>query len=64
MDPFEAGIGFAVALDSEDDFVGRSALEERKAHPQRKLVGLELAGQETASTATGSTSPASAPRRG
>ncbi len=48
VDPFEAGIGFAVALDSEDDFVGKEALEERKAHPQRKLVGLELAGQETA----------------
>ena len=48
VDPFEAGIGFAVALDSEDDFVGKAALEERKAHPQRRLVGLELAGSETA----------------
>jgi aminomethyltransferase len=48
VDPFEAGIGFAVALDSEDDFVGKQALLERQAHPQRKLVGLELAGQETA----------------
>jgi aminomethyltransferase len=48
IDPFEAGIGFAVALDSEDDFVGKRALVERKAHPQRKLVGLELTGQETA----------------
>src|SRR5207342_3941912 len=47
-DPFEAGIGFAVALDSEDDFVGKAALQERRAHPQRKLIGLELAGQETA----------------
>lgn len=43
--PFEAGIGFTVALKStEDDFVGRQVLEERKAHPQRQLVGLELAG--------------------
>ena len=42
-DPFEAGIGFTVALKSkEDDFIGRAALEERKAHPQRKLVGLEV----------------------
>ena len=42
-DPFEAGIGFTVALDStEDDFVGRATLEERKAHPQRKLVGLDI----------------------
>jgi glycine cleavage system T protein (aminomethyltransferase) len=48
IDPFEAGIGFAVALDSEDDFIGKEALLERRAHPQRKLVGLELAGQETA----------------
>ncbi len=48
VDPFEAGIGFAVALDSEDDFVGKEALIERRAHPQRKLVGLELEGSETA----------------
>jgi aminomethyltransferase len=47
VDPFEAGIGFAVALDTEDDFVGKAALVERKAHPQRKLVGLELEGSET-----------------
>jgi aminomethyltransferase len=48
VDPFEAGIGFAVALDSEDDFVGKEALIERSAHPQRKLVGLELEGNEIA----------------
>jgi aminomethyltransferase len=48
VDPFEAGIGFAVKLDSEDDFVGKEALIERKEHPQRKLVGLELEGNETA----------------
>jgi aminomethyltransferase len=48
VDPFEAGIGFAVDLETEDDFVGREALEERKAHPQRALVGLELEGSETA----------------
>src|SRR4051794_11453601 len=48
VDPFEAGIGFAVNLDVEEDFVGKEALIERKAHPQRKLVGLELAGNETA----------------
>jgi aminomethyltransferase len=28
--------------------VGRAALEERHAHPQRALVGLELEGNETA----------------
>ena len=47
VDPFEAGIGFAVALDDED-FVGRDALLERREHPQRRLVGLELGGNETA----------------
>ena len=47
VDPFEAGIGFAVALDGED-FVGRDALLERSEHPQRRLVGLELEGNETA----------------
>jgi glycine cleavage system T protein (aminomethyltransferase) len=46
VDPFEAGIGFAVALDHDEDFVGRAALEERKAHPQRRLVGLEIDGNE------------------
>ncbi|MQA61384.1 MAG: DUF1989 domain-containing protein [Actinophytocola sp.] len=49
-DPYEAGIGFTVPLKTkEDDFVGRDALLSRKAHPQRKLVGLELAGNEPAS---------------
>jgi aminomethyltransferase len=49
-DPFEAGIGFAVPLKSKaDDFIGRDALLERKAHPQRTLVGLRLDGNETAS---------------
>jgi aminomethyltransferase len=48
VDPFEAGIGFAVKLDSEDDFVGKEALIERSQHPQRVLVGLELDGNETA----------------
>jgi aminomethyltransferase len=48
VDPFEAGIGFTVKLDSEDDFVGKDALIERSEHPQRRLVGLELEGNETA----------------
>jgi aminomethyltransferase len=48
VDPFEAGIPFVVDLGTEDDFVGREALEERKAHPQHVLVGLELEGNETA----------------
>jgi aminomethyltransferase len=49
VDPFEAGIGFAVPLRSkQDDFVGRAALERRAAAPQRTLVGLELEGNEPA----------------
>lgn len=46
-DPFEAGIGFAVPLESKvADFVGREALIRRKAHPSRKFVGLLVDGQE------------------
>jgi glycine cleavage system T protein (aminomethyltransferase) len=48
VDPFEAGIPFVVDLESDEDFVGRQALEERHEHPQRVLVGLELEGSETA----------------
>jgi aminomethyltransferase len=47
-DPFEAGIGFTVALKGNEEFVGRDALLKRKESPQRVLVGLELAGGETA----------------
>ena len=48
-DPFEAGIGFTVPLKSkEEDFIGRDALVQRKENPQRRLVGLELAGNEPA----------------
>jgi aminomethyltransferase len=46
-DPFEAGIGFTVPLRSKnEDFVGREALVRRNEHPQRKLVGLEMEGDE------------------
>jgi aminomethyltransferase len=45
-DPFEAGIGFTVALSGNEDFVGKASLLGRRAHPQRTLVGLELAGEE------------------
>jgi aminomethyltransferase len=48
-DPFEAGIGFTVPLKTkQEDFIGREALVTRKESPQRKLVGLELIGDETA----------------
>ena len=50
-DPFEAGIGFTVPLKSKtDDFIGREALERRKAHPVRRLVGLDLEGGVVPST--------------
>jgi aminomethyltransferase len=42
-DPFEAGIGFTVPLKTKsDDFIGKSALIERKEHPRHKLVGLDV----------------------
>jgi aminomethyltransferase len=49
VDPFEAGIGFTVPKSKEDDYVGKEALAERREHPQRRLVGLELEGNEVAS---------------
>ena len=44
-DPFEAGIGSTVPLDSKsEDFIGREALVKRKANATRTLVGLDLDG--------------------
>jgi aminomethyltransferase len=46
-DPFEAGIGFTVPLQSKnEDFIGREALVRRNQCPQKKLVGLEIEGDE------------------
>lgn len=46
-DPFEAGIAFTVPLKTKtDDFIGREALLQRKEHPRRKLVGLEIDSNE------------------
>jgi aminomethyltransferase len=46
-DPFEAGIGFTVALKGKTAaFIGRQALSERKEHPRHKLVGLEIDANE------------------
>ena len=48
-DPFEAGIGFTVPLDSKtEDFIGRDALIERNATAARTLVGLKLDGDDAA----------------
>jgi aminomethyltransferase len=49
-DPFAAGLGPVVALSKESDFVGRAALEEKKAAGSgatsgRKLVGLKGLGR-------------------
>ena len=53
-DPFEAGIGFTVALKSTNEpFIGREALEARKSSPQRRLVGLELEGGQVPVAADG-----------
>ncbi|MEM7524763.1 MAG: glycine cleavage T C-terminal barrel domain-containing protein, partial [Pseudomonadota bacterium] len=41
VDAYEAGLGFAVDL-RKSDFVGKAALEERAAHPRRRLRGLIL----------------------
>jgi len=40
-DPYEAGVGFAVKLD-KDDFIGKAALERRKADVRRKLTCLTI----------------------
>jgi aminomethyltransferase len=46
-DPFEAGIGFTIRKDMEDEpFIGSEALIRRKANPQRKLVGLDIDSNE------------------
>ena len=48
-DPFEAGIGFTVPLKSKEaNFIGKEALIKRKENPQKKLVGLEIEGNEKA----------------
>jgi aminomethyltransferase len=46
-DPFEAGIGFTVPTNKADAFIGADALARRRDHPQRRLVGLTIASQET-----------------
>ena len=46
-DPFEAGIGFTVPLKTKEaNFIGKEALIKRKENPHRKLVGLEIEGNE------------------
>ena len=47
-DPFEAGIGFSVPSKKDEDYIGKAALERRRQNPARKLVGLEIEGNERA----------------
>ncbi|MFL6517970.1 MAG: glycine cleavage T C-terminal barrel domain-containing protein, partial [Bacillus sp. (in: firmicutes)] len=43
ISPLEAGIGFAVKLNKEDDFIGKQALIQQKEKGlTRKLVGIEM----------------------
>ncbi|WP_082536854.1 MULTISPECIES: DUF1989 domain-containing protein [unclassified Aureimonas] len=45
-DPFEAGIGFAVPKAKSDPYVGADAIVRRRDNPHRRLVGLEIEGNE------------------
>jgi aminomethyltransferase len=45
--PYQAGLGWAVAM-KKPDFVGKAALEAIRHHPPRVAVGLVLAGPEVA----------------
>ncbi|MBT2655516.1 glycine cleavage system aminomethyltransferase GcvT [Bacillus sp. ISL-18] len=46
ISPLEAGIGFAVKLKKESDFIGKAALlAQKEAGLTRKLVGLEVTGR-------------------
>lgn len=43
ISPLEAGLGFAVKVDKEEDFIGKDVLKEQKENgPPRKLVGIEM----------------------
>lgn len=46
ISPLEAGIGFAVKLEMEADFIGKEALiQQKQAGIPRKLVGIEMIGR-------------------
>lgn len=43
ISPLEAGVGFAVKVDKEADFIGKAALKQQKEQGvSRKLVGIEM----------------------
>ena len=45
-DPFEAGIGFTIPKEKPDPYVGAAAIARRRDHPHRRMVGLDIAGNE------------------
>jgi aminomethyltransferase len=46
ISPLEAGIGFVVKLDKDEDFIGKEALAQQKEEGVlRKLVGIEMVGR-------------------
>jgi aminomethyltransferase len=47
IDPFQAGLGWAVKMD-KGDFIGREALTHRRGEPLPRRVGLELEGKRIA----------------
>jgi aminomethyltransferase len=47
--PYQAGVGWAVAL-KKPDFIGKAALEQIKPHPPRVAVGLVLDDNEVAAS--------------
>jgi aminomethyltransferase len=48
ISPYQAGIGWSVALKSKGDFIGRAALEALRSRPPFVAVGLVLEGNEVA----------------
>ncbi len=47
--PLEAGLGWVIHLDTKEDFIGRSVLQEQKAiGVQKRLVGLQMEGRNIA----------------
>ncbi len=48
VSPYQAGIGWAVALKTKGDFIGRSALKQIKLRPPKVAVGLLLDTNEVA----------------
>jgi len=47
--PYQAGIGWAVAM-KKPDFIGKTALEKIKLYPPKVTVGLTLEGNEVAAS--------------